>query len=428
MAFGARRPGSLSSRTVAWGLVAVGGLSFGLLAAVLVPWQPVPGGAPDPVAARSVFTQAEISRAEDYAHTVRLLGWSSLVVSLLVACVLGFTAHGARLLGSRRLPWALTVIGLTAAVLTIGRLATLPFASLIRHQRLEEGLTNQTLGPWAVDQLKSLGVGVVLTSLALLVLVGCARKWKTWWPAIAAGLSAALVVVGSFLYPLLIEPIFNNFEPMPDGSLRDQIFALADTEGVRIDDVLVADASRRTTTLNAYVSGFGDTRRVVVYDNLVETLPEDQALSVVAHELAHARHDDVVVGTSLGAAGVVFGVGLAALIVASRGVRRRAGVGGLADPRVVALMLALTALGSLASAPIENAISRRVETRADVDALRATDDPQAFAEMQKRLALRSLADPTPPPISHFWFGSHPTVLERVAFAKARQPDGPTGTP
>jgi STE24 endopeptidase len=417
MAFGARRPGSLSSRTVAWWLVGVGGVAFVALAAFLVPWQPVPGGAPDPVAARSVFTHAEIQRGEDYAHTARLIGWSSLAVSLLVSCVLGFTARGARLLGSRRMPWVLTVIGLSAAVLAIGRVATLPFALLSRHHQLEHGLTNQALGPWAVDQLKSLGVGVVVTSLALLVLVGCARRWKTWWPAVAAGLSAALVVIGSFLYPLLVEPVFNNFEPMAHGSLRDQIFELADSEGVHIDDVLVADASRRTTTLNAYVSGFGNTRRVVVYDNLVDTLPEDQALSVVAHELAHARHDDVLTGTALGASGAVFGVGLAALIVGSRGVRRRAGVAGMADPRVVALLLALTALGSLASAPMENAVSRRVETRADMDALRATDDPQAFSEMQRRLALRSLADPTPPPLTQFWFGSHPTVLERIALSR-----------
>jgi STE24 endopeptidase len=417
MAFGTRRPGSLSSRTVALWLVVLGGLTFVLLAAFLVPWQPVPGGAPDPVAAESVFSKAEIQRAEDYAHTARLISWSALGVSLLVSCVLGFTARGARLLGSCRLPWMLTVIGLTAAVLTIGRVATLPFALLNRHQQLEHGLTNQTLGPWLVDQLKSLGVGVVVTSLALLVLVGCARRWQTWWPAIAAGLSAVLVVVGSFLYPVLVEPVFNEFEPMPHGSLRDQIFELAATEGVTIDDVLVADASRRTTTLNAYVSGFGGSRRVVVYDNLVETLPEDQALSVVAHELAHARHDDVLAGTALGAAGAVFGVGLAALIVGSRGVRRRAGVAAMADPRVVALVLALTAVGSLASAPVENAISRRVEMRADVDALRATHEPGAFAEMQRRLALRSLTDPTPPALSHFWFGSHPSVLERIALSR-----------
>lgn len=424
MAYGAgdaRRLSSrpLTSRRVAWVLVLAGGAAFALLAAFLVPWQPVPGGAPDPVSAGSVFSAEEIRRAEDYARTARLLGWSSLGVSLAVACALGFTGRGGRLLGSRRLPWVVTVVGLVSVVLLIGRLATLPFSLAVRDQRLDEGLTKQSLSGWVTDQALSLGVAVVLSSIGLVVLVGCARRWPVWWPAVAATLSAGLVVVGSFLYPVVLEPIFNDFASMPDGPLREEILALADEEGVAVDDVLVADASRRTTTLNAYVSGFGDTRRVVVYDNLVADLPDEQVLSVIGHELAHARHDDVVVGTALGAVGSVFGVGLLALVVGHGGVRRRAGVAGLHDPRAVALVLALTALGTLAAAPVENVISRRVEARADVDALKATGDPVAFAEVQRRLAIRSLADPTPPPLAQFWFGSHPTVLERVALARAR---------
>ena len=115
--------------------------------------------------------------------------------------------------------------------------------------------------------------------------------------------------------------------------------------------MLVADASRRTTTLNAYVSGFGGTRRVVVYDNLVDDQPEDQVLSVVAHELAHAKHDDVLVGTLLGAFGVVAGVGLLGGLIGMAGVRRRAGVSGMSDPRAVALVLALLAIGTLRRVP-----------------------------------------------------------------------------
>src|SRR5690606_30084107 len=132
---------------------------------------------------------------------------------------------------------------------------------------------------------------------------GCARRWPRAWPAVTGGLLGGLVLLGSFVYPVLVEPLFNDFEPLGGGELREEIFALADAEGVHIDDVLVADASRRTTRLNAYVSGYGATRRVVVYDTLVETLPRDQALSVVAHELAHARHRDVVTGSVLGATG-----------------------------------------------------------------------------------------------------------------------------
>lgn len=408
----------LTVRTVAWSLVVIGGVAFCVLAALLVPWHPVSGGAPDPASASSVFSADEIARAEDYSRTARWISLSSLAVSLLVACFLGFTGWGGRLLGRRRLPWPVTVVGLVAVVLLIGRIVTLPFSLLMRQHRLENGLTRQHIGPWIVDQLSSYAVSVVLTSLALLVLVGCARRFEVWWPAVAAGITVGLVVLGSFLYPVVIEPVFNNFEPMAEGPLRQQIFELADEEGVRIDDVLVADASRRTTTLNAYVSGFGDTRRVVVYDNLVDTLPDEQALSVVAHELAHAHHDDVVVGTALGAAGALLGTGLLALVLGSSVVRRRAGVDGMADPRVVALLLALTALATFAAAPVENAISRQVETRADVDALKATDDPVAFEAMQRRLALRSLADPTPPAVLQFWFGSHPTVMERVALARS----------
>jgi STE24 endopeptidase len=253
---------------------------------------------------------------------------------------------------------------------------------------------------------KSLAVGVVATSIALVVLVGVARRWPRAWPAAAGVLMAGLVMLGSFVYPLLVEPLFNHFEPLPDGPLRTQVLALADQEGVQVDDVLVADASRRTTTLNAYVSGFGSSRRVVVYDNLVDDVDDRQVLSVVAHELGHARHDDVLTGSLLGAAGALFGVGLLGLLV-----------GGVAEPRQVPRVLALAAVATLLVSPVQNAISRRIEARADVASLRATHDPQAFIEVQKELARKSLADPTPYAVTQFWFGSHPTTLQRIALAE-----------
>ena len=223
-------------------------------------------------------------------------------------------------------------------------------------------------------------MNIVATTVGLVVVMACARRWERAWPAVAGALLMALVAAGSFVYPVVVEPLFNDFTPLKAEPLRSDIFALADKEGVPIDDVLVADASRRTTTLNAYVSGFGSTRRVVVYDNLVESLPEDQALSVVAHELAHARHRDVVTGTALGAAGSLLGVGLLALLL---GRLRRRGWPEMRDPQVVPVLLALVALASLASAPMQNGISRQIETRADADALETTGDSAAFSAMQR---------------------------------------------
>jgi len=248
------------------------------------------------------------------------------------------------------------------------------------------------------------------------VLLACARRWPRAWPAVAGGLLAALVMAGSFVYPVVVEPLFNSFTPLPHGQLRSAILRLAAAEHVHVDDVLVADASRRTTTLNAYVSGFGSTRRVVVYDNLVNDLPRREALSVVAHELAHARHQDPLVGSAIGAAGALAGVGLLGVVLTTGSRRRQVG-----DPRVVPLVLALVAVGTLLSSPLVNLVSRQIETRADVDALETTHDPGAFIDMQRELSVRALADPTPPAWSQLWFGSHPTALTRIAIARQLEP-------
>ncbi len=406
-----------SARSVALTVAVAGSIAFVLLALWLVPWHPVPGGMPSGVPADQVFSASQIARAESFARQARIWGWSSLALSLAVASVLGFSSWGRRLmdaLTSRvRGPWWLHVVLGAGAVLLIGRLATLPLSLALRSRLIDYGLTTQSTPGYLRDVVTNFALGWLVSSLVLLVLIGSARRWTRAWPAVAGVTLAAFVMIGSFAYPVLIEPLFNHFEPLPDGTLRTQILALAQQEGVRVDDVLVSDASRRTTTLNAYVSGYGDTRRVVVYDNLVNDLPESQTLSVVAHELAHARHNDPLVGSALGALGTLVAVGLLGLIVADDRRSQRA----LARVGVVPLVLALAAWGSFLGGPIQNTISRQVETRADVEALQATQDPDSFIAVQRQLAVRGLNDPTPPALSQFWFGSHPTALQRVAIAE-----------
>ncbi len=399
-------------RTTAIAVTFLGALGFAILVWWLVPWDPVPGGPVEPVPVDQVFTPAEIARAEEYSRWARVWSWSGLAVSLLVVCWLGFTSAGRRLID--RLPgrWWVTVLLAVAAVEVIGRVATLPFAAASHQHRLNAGLSNQSWGGWLRDVVVAQLISIVVTGLVLVSIIGIARRWKRAWPAIAGLLVAVLVLLGSFVYPVIVEPLFNRFESLPAGELRSSILELAEREGVDVDDVLVSDASRRTTTLNAYVSGFGSTRRVVVYDNLVSDVERDQILSVVAHELAHAKHRDVMIGTVLGMAGAVAGVGLMALIM---GRKNRSGA-GITDPRAVPTLLALFAVASLLLAPIQNGISRRVETRADVVALELTSDTETFVRLQRELAIRSLADPTPPTLLQCWFGSHPTVLERIGLA------------
>ncbi len=401
-----------------WALaVTVAALAAACVVAIIwVPWHPVPGGTPNAVPADSVFTPREIREGEDYAAWSRLWSLLSLAISLVVTSIIGFGPVGVRLMSRLRGPWWVRIVVGVVVIGLLGRLATLACSVMLQRHRLANDLSNQSWAGYGKDIVTSEAIALLASSVALVVLIGVARRWTRAWPAIAAGVIGTLVVLGSFVYPVLVEPLSNDFTPLESGELRTAILELAAQEGVPVDDVLVADASRRTTTLNAYVSGFGTTRRVVVYDTLVESLSQDEALSVVAHELTHARHNDVVIGTTLGALGSVAGVGLLALIV----LRRPDRAPSVGDPRIVPFVLALSLWATLASSPVQSGISRQIETRADVGALSTTGESDAFIAMQRTLALRSLADPTPPVWLQRWWGTHPTVLQRVALARSFQ--------
>ena len=399
-------------------MVGLSAVVFVVLCVVFVPWSWVPGGHIEHVRGSEVFSDAELRRGRTYSSMQRHLGWASLAVSLVVALVLGLTRLGARLVRLVPGPWWFKALVGTLAVLVLGDLATLPFDLVIRGHALDYGLTTQSLGGWLRDNAVSLLVSWVFAGGTVLVVLISVRRSPRRWPLWAGVAGAVLTMLGSWVYPVVVEPLFNHFTSLPDGSLRSGILALAAKEKVPVSDVLVADASRRTTTLNAYVSGFGSTRRVVLYDNLVEDVPEREALVVVAHELGHARNHDVLLGTVLGATGVVFGSGLLGLVLSRRRLLDRAGVEEPGQPEVVALLLALVAVGSLLASPIQNAISRSVEARADRASLTATGDYRGFEKMQLQLATRSLSDDDPPWLSQFWFGSHPTALQRIGMARA----------
>jgi STE24 endopeptidase len=189
---------------------------------------------------------------------------------------------------------------------------------------------------------------------------------------------------------------------------------------VPVRDVLVADASRRTTRVNAYVSGLGRTRRVVVYDTLLasagSTGAADEVALVAAHELAHVRHRDVLWGT-LGSAALaaVSVLAVVALFDLER-VRRAFAVTGLGDPLAVPGLLLLAALGGLLAAPVASAISRWAEARADWVALEVTRDPVTAVAVERRLALENRADLRPNRLLVALFASHPVTMARIAQA------------
>jgi STE24 endopeptidase len=292
-----------------------------------------------------------------------------------------------------------------------------PFSAWSETVLRSYGLSTRSWGGFAVDLAKGFALATALSIGMLLVFFALARAMpRMWWLPVAAG-AAVLVIVLSFGYPVLIEPVFNRFTPMAPGPLRTALLDAAARDGVPVRDVLVADASRRTSTLNAYVSGFGSTRRIVVYDTLLREATPDEVELIVAHELGHAKENDVLRGTLLGALGVAVAVCVLYLALQWASLLRRAAATSPGDPRSLALVLFVATVLATLAGPAQNLVSRRVEARADVHSLGLTQAPETFTHMQRRLALANLSDLDPSPVVYGLFATHPSVPERLALAR-----------
>ena len=299
----------------------------------------------------------------------------------------------------------------------------LPIDAWQRSRSLDVGLATQSWSDWAADVVKSTAIDAAFAAAGgLLALVLIRRFRRNWW-APAAAVIVAFGVITIWLWPIVIDPIFNDFEPLRPGPVRQDVLELAREAGVDVGEVYRVDASRRTTAANAYVGGLGHTKRVVLYDNLISGFPRDEVRLVVAHELGHQKHNDLPHGLLWLALVTPAGTYLAQRL-AETFARRY----GLADPDVKpgpivlpAVALAIT-LVSLLLGSASNVLSRQVEARADAFALDLTQDPAAFVQFERRIALRNIIDPDPPGLTQLLFGTHPTTIERIGMGEAwRQP-------
>lgn len=392
-----------------------------LMVGFLTPWHPLSGATVHAARLTDYFTAAQIDRSQAYFEAVRWASWTNLVLGLVTAAVLGFTRVGRLVVAwvRRHLRiWWLQVIALVLVVVGVERLVTLPAAAWAHHVGRDYGLSTQSWAAWSLDVVKSLGISFGVSAVGMLALVGLARRFtRTWFIPASAG-AAVLVLSVSFAYPVVFEPAFNSFTPLPDSPLRTRLLDLAARDGVQVSDVLVADASRRTTALNAYVSGFGSTKRIVIYDTLLDSTPDAQIELIVAHELGHATSDDVLVGTVEGA--LAAALALLLLYLALRPARLRApvGAGSVGDPAIVLVVLGLVTVVGFAVLPVQNAVSRHVEARADAHSLGLTGRPRTFIELQQRLAVANLSHLTPNPVLAFWFDDHPSTLDRIGMGLA----------
>jgi len=373
---------------------------------------------------RDYFSAAELARAHEYRRVSRALLLGSLAVQLVVLALLVWTA--------RPLADALAGIGrgrirtgvLVALAMALALwLASLPFGAVSLWWRRRYGLSTQDAAGWLRDQAVSVALECLLVAGAAALMLGLAA-WlgRSWWLA-----GAPLFVLGGVLYfiaqPLVVQPLFNRFEPLSDARLTADIKELGAREGVTVDRVLVADASRRTTAANAYVSGLGPTKRVVFYDTMLDgRFTPAELESVAAHELGHVARSHIWKGLGLFALLAIPGLFAVWWFTERRG--------GLPDPGLVPLAIAVALAYALLVMPFGNLVSRRYEAEADWMALTATNDPESFVGLEKRLTVTSLGDPDPPSWTTLLFGTHPTPMKRIGMSETfriRESPAPAGS-
>ncbi|HKI23410.1 MAG TPA: M48 family metallopeptidase [Gaiellaceae bacterium] len=368
-----------------------------------------------------IFDSGQVERARRYhrpAYLARVIG---IALGLLVLGLLSFGALGDWLFGLvDGVPWWGEAIAFSALVSLVGSLVATPIAFWrgYLHER-RWGFSTQTLGGWLSDRAKGVAIGMALTVIPMFGLVASVHLFPSWWPLVAALGGAAIVFVVTFLAPVLLEPVFNRFAPLRDDGLAEDLRQLADRAGVPVRDVLVADASRRTTKRNAYVSGIGNTRRVVLWDTLLDRGAPGEVRLVVAHELGHRRFRHVAIGTAIAMGGTaLFVLGLWVLFQWDQ-LLAAIGADGPGDPRVIPFVLFAGTVAELALRPFALALSRRWERDADRFSLELTGDPEAYEETHRNLALSNLGDLDPPKAAYLFFFSHPTAPERLAAGRSQ---------
>jgi STE24 endopeptidase len=279
-------------------------------------------------------------------------------------------------------------------------------------------MSNQSFKEWVVDEIKGILLGTALGGLILELIYLVLRTYPDTWWLWAAGLMLVFNVILANLAPVLLFPIFYDFEPLGEEheDLVERLTRLAEKAGTNVKGVFKFDMSRRTKAANAALTGLGNTRRIILGDTLLDEFEDDEIETIIAHELGHHVHNDIPVGIAVESA-----VTLVGFYIAGLGLRWGVslfGLEGVAD--IAAFPVFLLAMGAygLVTMPLSNAFSRWRERRADTYALKATDKPDAFVSAMTRLANQNLAEVDPEPWVEILLYSHPTLKKRIEMAES----------
>ncbi|HEX9161625.1 MAG TPA: M48 family metallopeptidase [Thermoanaerobaculia bacterium] len=283
-------------------------------------------------------------------------------------------------------------------------------------------LTGQTFPAWFWDETKGLMIGIIAAVLLIPAALLVIRKFRRWWLGLWLA-SIPLTVLIVVIVPVVVDPVFNKFEPLKDQVLKQKLLDEAARAGIEGSRVYQVDKSRQTHQMNAYVTGLGPTKRIVMWDTLLAKMNQDEVLAVMGHEMGHYVLLHVWQGVAASIIGSFFVLFLAQRVyewgIARWGARWR--VAGRGDPASLPWLLIIISTISFLGAPVENGISRYFEHQADVFGLELTHLNDAMATSFIKFAEDSKVNPNPSTFIEIWRYSHPSLGHRIDFVLQYKP-------
>jgi len=388
---------------------------------------PAPAPAPADTATGTVPVPAASEQAVRYERSGNVLWVVDTLWGLLFPLVLLFTGLSGRIRDlARRVgrKWYFTLVVYGAVITLLTWAVSLPLAYYEEFVREHAyGLSTQSLGKWAGDSFKTMVIGIVGFALVMwvpyLLLRKSPRRWWLWTALAAVPLLAATF----WLAPLAIDPLFNKFGPMHDRALEARILAEADRAGIEGSRVFEVNKSADTKMLNAYVTGFGGSKRIVLWDTTIREMNERELLFVVGHEMGHyvLHHVQMLIlAASLLVLLALYAVHRSAGWAIGRW-SRRFGFDRLDDIASYPLLSVIVGVVALAITPAFLAFDRHLEHEADRFGLELTRDNHAGATAFVKLQTQNLSTPYHSTLYKLWHDGHPPVGERIDFANAYRP-------
>jgi len=358
------------------------------------------------------FSLAMADKARLYNSTPRILFILKFLLQIVLLFWLLFNSKGQTLFQRIRMIcrdyWLTSAVSILSIWL-LSRALSLPFSYYTGYYWQKVwGFSTQNQAGWWIDYLKNAGIELLIFLVGGLLFVWLVNRLSRYWWLVGSVLFSLWLVIAHYFLPIIIFPLFNDFEPLTDPAVVNMVDDLAQRAGLNIDAVFVMDASRQTTLANAYFSGVGTTKRIVIYDTLLHNYSLPEVKAVIAHEIGHWRHNDIVHGLFYGIIGTFIFFGLLTILLKPWLPKNRN-----KPPQLwAALQLALILL-LFVSSPLQNAIFRGMEIRADRFSLELTGDLSGEIQLQKNLASRSLSDLSPPRFIVWFSYSHPPALSRI---------------